>query len=91
MFTSDQSLEISLKVTEVLNRYRRERDVSVWLKQAQLAKSLLKLKNLAVVMPLFLDGPDFAVYDQVIDEDKTDATKIEAALRTRGGVLEDTF
>ena len=73
---------MSLKVTDVLNRYRGEGDVSVWLKQAQLAKSLLKLKDLAVVIPLFLDGPAFAVYDQLSDEDKADATKIEAALRT---------
>ena len=82
LFTSYRGLEMSLKVTDVLNRYRGEGDVSVWLKQAQLAKSLLKLKDLAVVIPLFLDGPAFAVYDQLSDEDKADATKIEAALRT---------
>ena len=35
-----------------------------------------------MVIPLFLDGPAFAVYDQLSDEDKADATKIEAALRT---------
>ena len=82
LFTSYRGLEMSLKVTDVLNRYRGEGDVSVWLKQAQLAKSLLKLKDLAVVIPLFLDGPAFAVYDQLSDYDKADATKIEAALRT---------
>ena len=57
-------------------------DVSVWLKQAHLAKSLLKLKNLAVVIPLFLDGPAFAVYDQLKEEEKGDADKIKLALRT---------
>ena len=30
---------MSLQVTNVLNRYRGDTDVSVWLKQAQLAKS----------------------------------------------------
>ena len=72
---------MSLKVTNVLNRYRGEGDVSVWLKQAQLAKSLLKLKDLAVVIPLFLDGPAFTVYDQLSDEDKADATKIRVSNR----------
>ena len=55
---------------------------SVWLKQAHLAKSLLKLKDLAIVIPLFLDGPAFAVYDQLKEEEKRDADKIELALRT---------
>ena len=50
-------------------------DVSIWLKQAHLAKSLLKLKNLTVVIPLFLD-------DQLKKEEKRDADKIELALRT---------
>ena len=47
-----------------------------------LAKSLLKLKDLAVVIPLFLDGPTFAVYDQLKEEEKREADKIELALRT---------
>ena len=51
------------------------------MKQAHLAKSLLQLKDLAVVIPLFLDGPAFAVYDQLNDAEKQDANKIEA-LRT---------
>ena len=73
---------MSLKVTDVLNRFNGDGDVSVWLKQAHLAKSLLKLKDLAVVIPLFLDGPAFAVYDQLKEEEKRDADKIELALRT---------
>ena len=73
---------MSLKVTDVLNRFNGDGNVSVWLKQAHLAKSLLKLNDLAVVIPLFLDGPAFAVYDQLKEEEKRDADKIELALRT---------
>ena len=73
---------MSLKVTDVLSRYGGCNDVSVWLKQAHLAKELLKLEDLAVVIPLFLDGPAFAVYEQLRNEDKKDAGKIEAALVT---------
>ena len=68
---------MSLKVTDVLNRFNGDGDVSVWLKQVHLAKSLLKLNNLAVVIPLFLDGPAFAVYDQLKEEEKRDVDKIE--------------
>ena len=73
---------MSLKVTDVLNQFNGDGDVSVWLKQAHLAKHLLKLKDLAVVIPLFLDGPAIAVYDQLKEEEKRDADKIELALRT---------
>ena len=73
---------MSLRVTDVLNKYSGDGDVTVWLKQAHLAKNLLKLKDLAVVIPLFLDGPAFAVYDRLSDAEKQDANKIEVALRT---------
>ena len=69
-----------MKVTDVLSRFRGDSDVSVWLKQAHLAESLLKLEDLAVVIPLFLDGPAFAVYDQLGPEEKKDADEIEKAL-----------
>lgn len=73
---------MSMKVTDVLSRFGGCGDVTVWLKQAHLAKELLKLEDLAVVIPLFLDGPAFAVYEQLGTEDKKDAGKIEAALVT---------
>ena len=44
-------------------------DVLVWFKQVQLAKSLLKLKDLAVIVPLFFDSPAFTVYDQLSNEE----------------------
>ena len=53
--------KMSLKVTDILNRFRGDSDVSVWHKQAHLAKELLKLDDSAVVIPLFLNGPAFAV------------------------------
>ena len=39
------------------------------------------MKDLAVVIPLFLDGPAFAMYDELKEEEKRDADKIELALR----------
>ena len=63
----------------VLNKYRGDGDVT---EAKRLAKSWLKLKDLAVVIPLFLHGSAFAVYDQLSDAEKQDANKIEVALRT---------
>ena len=71
---------MGLKVTDILNQFNGDSDVSIWLKQAHLTKSLLKLKDLAVVIPLFLDDPTFAVNDQI--KEKRDADKIELALKT---------
>ena len=66
-------------------------DVSAWLKQAHLAKELLKLNDLAVLTYSFvsrLDGPAFAVYDQLKVEDKKSSDSIESALRvTFAGLL----
>ena len=60
-------------------------NASKWMKQAHLAKSLLGLDDLSTVMPMFLDGDAFDVYDQLTDEDKKDAGKIEKALITAFG------
>ena len=73
---------MSLKITDVLSRFGGESDVSIWIRQAHLAKDLLKLDDLAVIIPLFLDGSAFAVYDQLSTEDKKSSSRIEAALKT---------
>ena len=61
-------------------RFDGTRNVSKWIKQAHLAKNLLGLDDLATVMPMFLDGDAFEVYDQLTDDDKNNAGKIEKAL-----------
>ena len=73
---------MSLKITDVLNRFSGDTDVSIRLRQAQLTKDLLKLEDLAVMIPLFLDGPAFAVYDQLNADDKKSADRIEVVLKT---------
>ena len=73
---------MSLKITDVLSRFGKEPDVSIWISQAHLAKDLLKLEDLAVIIPLFLDGFAFAIYDQLSAEDKKSSDRIEAALKT---------
>lgn len=57
-------------------------DVSSWLKKATLVAKLKEIKRLECFYPLYLEGDAFAVYDQMDDADKEDASKIEQALRT---------
>ena len=59
-----------------------DEDVSVWIRQVKLAARLGKIEDLAVVVPLYLDGPAFAVYEQLSSDDQEDFAKIESALLT---------
>ena len=54
----------------------------VWLRQVKLLGQLQKIDDLAMLIPLFLDGPAFAVYEQLNDEDRANFSQIEAALIT---------
>jgi len=60
-------------------------DVAVWLRQLKLVAKLRKIADLSAVLPLFLDGAAFAVYEQLEEEAQGDASKIEAALVTAFG------
>ncbi|QQP56627.1 Uncharacterized protein FKW44_001351, partial [Caligus rogercresseyi] len=55
-------------------------DVSVWIKQVDIAKDLLGLDDLSRIIPLFLEGNAFAVYDQLSEEGKKDEAVIKQAL-----------
>ena len=55
-------------------------DVSNWIKKVKLVAKLKKVTELASFLPLYLDGDAFEVFDQMNEEDKADAKKIETAL-----------
>lgn len=61
-------------------------DVAVWLRQLRLVAKLQKIDDLAMVLPLFLDGAAFAVYEQLDEDEKADASCIEAALVLAFGI-----
>ncbi len=73
--------EPNVKLHDVIKCYSGDEDVSVWLSKFGLVTKLRKLANLEEVLPLFLEGPAFAVYDQMKEDDKEDSKKIEAALK----------
>ncbi|QQP40881.1 Uncharacterized protein FKW44_015076, partial [Caligus rogercresseyi] len=56
-------------------------EVEVWIKQAELAGTLLGIEDLSVVIPMFMDGKAFSVYDQLGEEEKRDHHRIFDSLR----------
>ena len=52
----EATVPMSLRASDVLNNNSGDNDLTVRLKQAHMAKSSLNC-DLAVVIPLFLDGP----------------------------------
>ena len=69
-----------VKLHEVVKCFNGDEDVSTWLEKFELVANLRKMEKLEEVLPLFLEGPAFAVYSQMDTRDKKDATKIRAAL-----------
>jgi RNase H-fold protein (predicted Holliday junction resolvase) len=60
-------------------------DVATWLKKLELVAKIKKIKNIACLIPLYLEGDAFAVFDQLTDADKEDSEAIKKALRDAFG------
>lgn len=82
--TSYLGIMSAIKLHDVITRFGggNEEDISVWLRQLKLVAKLQNIDDLAIVLPLFLDGSAFAVYEQLSDSDKENVYKIEQALLT---------
>ena len=55
-------------------------DLGAWLRKFKMVAKLQKLGDLHEVLPLFLEGPAFACYEEMCPAVQGDATKIEEAL-----------
>ena len=77
-----------IRLHDVVKRFSggSSEDVAVWLRQLKLVAKLRKIADLSTIIPLFLDGAAFAVYEQLEEEAQGDAAKIESALVTAFGV-----
>jgi hypothetical protein len=80
---------MSVKVTDVVRPFDGSGDVEHWLQKAKLVAKLKKINELHEFLPLYLEGPAFSVYDQMPDDDKADAEKIERTLLD--AFAQDTF
>ena len=80
----------NLKVTEIVRKYvdsTTTGDISDWTKRLELVTKLENSEGkLATILPMLLDGPAFAVYKQLSDEDKADVKKSKEALLAAFGV-----
>lgn len=73
----------SLKIADVVKAYNGDGDVTAWVRKLKLAATTTQqIKELASIIPMFLEGPAFAVYEQMDEKLKTDADAIERALVT---------
>jgi zinc knuckle protein len=72
----------SVKIADVVKPFGGEGDVTVWLKKLKMVAKTQRRgeMELAVLIPLFLEGPAYTVFDQMEEEDKEDANKIEKVL-----------
>ena len=63
-----------------------DKDVAVWLRQLRLVARLGKIDDLATVIPLFLDGAAFALYEQLCKKEQEYANRIADTLLAAFGV-----
>ena len=70
----------SVKMQDVVKNFDGKGDVTEWLKKLKLVCEMQKVKDVSHILPLFLEGAAFSVYDQLSDWKKRDATEIKQAL-----------
>lgn len=71
---------ISTKMSDVVGQFRGEGDFSEWLKKFELVLDLQGITEAEKVLPLFLTGEAFSVYDGLKEKDKKDYSELKSAL-----------
>jgi hypothetical protein len=69
-----------LKVEKIVRPFDGTGDLGAWLRKFKMVVKLQKLGNLHEVLPLFLEGPAFACYEEMDPANQDDAVRIEEAL-----------
>ena len=69
-----------LQIKDFLQSFDGTGDVVQWLTKVELVAKLRKIRNVAEVIPLFLEGTAFSVYNEMGDAEKQDANCIKQAL-----------
>ena len=70
---------------DVIKPFDGSGDVATWLKKLKLVARIKKIKDVAALIPLHLEGAAFAVYDQLSDEQKDCADDVEKSLLSAFG------
>lgn len=77
---------LSFRVTDIIPRFDGSTDVVLWLEKVDLACEVQSISNVAALIPLFLEGAAFDVYQQMDSTDKTKKNSISAKLREAFGL-----
>lgn len=70
----------SVKVTDLVRMYNGDGDVVEWLNKFELVVTLRDIKEPATVVPLFLEGSAFSIYNELSDSHKKSYESIKKAL-----------
>ena len=71
---------MSIKLTDVVQRYDGSTDFAEWCDKLELVASLQDIKDLTKFLPLFLTGGAFSVYKGLAVDVRADFTKMKSAL-----------
>ena len=69
-----------MNIVKAVKPFDGSGDFGAWMTKTRLTAKLLEIKDLAVVLPLLLDGPAFAVYSQLSISKQREELEIERAL-----------
>uniref|UniRef100_A0A182RL82 Integrase_H2C2 domain-containing protein n=1 Tax=Anopheles funestus TaxID=62324 RepID=A0A182RL82_ANOFN len=71
-----------IRFAEVVKPYAGEGDINGWLTRFERAAGLRKLKNVAEMLPLFLEGGSALLFDRLNEEQRKELEKVKESLKT---------
>lgn len=70
----------NIKLGDLLRCFNGEGDVIQWITKVELVLKIKEVKDVCAIIPMFLEGPAFAVYNELSAEDKGNGDAIKNAL-----------
>ena len=74
------SASSAVRISDVVKPFSGEGDVVQWLDKLEIVAELRGIADVSKLLPLFLEGPAFAVYREMDPDEKGDLTAIKRAL-----------
>ena len=71
---------MSIKFSEIIEKYNGESDFAEWVEKLEMVASLQGITDLASFLPLFLTGGSFSVYKGLTETVRKDYTKLKKSL-----------
>ena len=70
----------AVKITDLVRPYNGDGDIVEWLNKFELVAKLKEIKETENIVPLFLEGSAFAIYNELSDSGKKSYEAIKGAL-----------